>query len=201
MIKGLLASLIVLFSAHAFADEVFGGVGIVLSKPATGYLLIEDVLPNSPAEAATVPVGGLILSIDAKDTKDMSINGAVDLIRGTPGTNVALQIQTFAGVHVYTLTRALIHQVDKCFLEGFYRLQGIPTANPSTISGYIGNDYVDLWVTGSMVHGFIKGESVNLDLFGTGSFTQLTGWIHGVYVRFTGSQGYFTGHQSCIPNH
>lgn len=75
----------------------FGGVGISLGyKDKT--LAVMSPLPKSPAEAAGIKAGDLILKITDKannvdkETTDMSLSEAVNLIRGKIGTEVTLKM-------------------------------------------------------------------------------------------------------------
>lgn len=67
----------------------FEGVGIQLGFK-NGSLAVIAPLPGTPAEKAGVKAGDLILKIDDKETFDISINEAMNLIRGAKGTKVKL---------------------------------------------------------------------------------------------------------------
>jgi carboxyl-terminal processing protease len=84
-------------SANEDLAGEFGGVGISLGyKDKT--LAVISPLPKSPAERAGVKAGDLILKIIDKannvdkDTTDISLNEAVNLIRGKIGTEVTLNM-------------------------------------------------------------------------------------------------------------
>ncbi len=100
-IKGLVESLEDPYSEFFTPEETkdfqdlingsFGGVGIEIGvKEKT--LTAMSVLPNTPAEKAGILAGDKILKIDATATSDLSINGAVNLIKGEEGTTVTLTI-------------------------------------------------------------------------------------------------------------
>lgn len=75
----------------------FGGVGISLGYKDKNLAVMSPV-PKSPAERAGIMAGDLILKITDKsknidrDTNGISLNEAVELIRGKIGTEVTLQL-------------------------------------------------------------------------------------------------------------
>lgn len=80
---------------HDFQEQTsghFGGVGIELGMR-DDKLTVVAPIKNTPAERAGVQAGDVITAIDARSTKGMSIEEAVKLIRGEPGTKVTLSLQ------------------------------------------------------------------------------------------------------------
>lgn len=99
-IEGLLSNL----DAHsAYLDEKkfrdlqtqtngeFGGIGITLGMK-DGALTIITPLDDSPAGKAGIKPGDVILKINDKNTLNMSIDDAVNIMRGKPGTPLQLTI-------------------------------------------------------------------------------------------------------------
>ncbi|MGE5253727.1 MAG: S41 family peptidase [Planctomycetaceae bacterium] len=87
----------------------FGGIGFEITirdKVLTVVAPIED----TPASRAGIQSGDLILRIDGKSTKDMTLMEAVKLMRGPKGTQVTITImrQGFTEPKDLTLTRAII---------------------------------------------------------------------------------------------
>lgn len=81
-----------------FADEVrgeFGGVGIEIGIKDNTLVVIAP-LKNTPAERAGIKAGELILKIDKQYTDGMSVDDAIDLIRGEKGTPVVLTMKNGA---------------------------------------------------------------------------------------------------------
>ncbi len=77
-----------------FQEEIsgsFGGVGIEIGKR-NGTLTVIAPLKDTPAYKAGIKAGDKILKIDDKPTDDISIEEAVNLIRGKKGTKVILTI-------------------------------------------------------------------------------------------------------------
>jgi carboxyl-terminal processing protease len=87
----------------------FGGIGFEITirdKVLTVVAPIED----TPASAAGIQSGDMILRIDGKSTKDMTLIEAVKLMRGPQGTQVTITVmrQGFTEPKEFTLTRAII---------------------------------------------------------------------------------------------
>jgi carboxyl-terminal processing protease len=81
--------------AAQFTSQVtgsFAGVGMQMDQDDQGNLIVSSPLKGSPAEAAGVMSGDVILQIDATSTTGMSIDEAVAEIRGPVGTTVKLTI-------------------------------------------------------------------------------------------------------------
>jgi carboxyl-terminal processing protease len=75
-------------------DQEFGGVGIVVEvDPKTKLLTVMSPLVNTPAYEAGIQAGDVILKINGKSTRDMELPQAVEIMRGLPGTEVALTIR------------------------------------------------------------------------------------------------------------
>lgn len=68
------------------------GIGIVLDQTADGRLVVEHVWPGSPAASAGICIGDVLLLIDGMQGSVSSVDVAKDLIRGTEGTMVTLQV-------------------------------------------------------------------------------------------------------------
>ena len=69
----------------------FGGVGIEIGKR-NDVLTVIAPIKDTPAFKAGIKSGDKILKIDSASTADMSVDEAVNLIRGKPGTKVTLTI-------------------------------------------------------------------------------------------------------------
>ncbi len=88
----------------------FGGIGVqiaVKDKELTIIAPIED----TPGFKAGLKAGDVILRVDDKSTKDMSLMDAVKLMRGEPGTKVILTImrKEFKRPKKFEITRAIIN--------------------------------------------------------------------------------------------
>lgn len=80
----------------------FGGVGLEIDKNME-HLYVTKPLKNTPASKAGIEPGDIILNIDNKDTKNMSLNTAVSLIRGPVGSKVSLVIYRKSDNKIYDL--------------------------------------------------------------------------------------------------
>ena len=69
----------------------FGGVGIRITMQ-DGSLTIITPMPDTPAYSAGILPEDKIIKIDEKSTENMSMDEAVKLMRGNPGTKVKLTI-------------------------------------------------------------------------------------------------------------
>jgi len=69
----------------------FGGLGIVVGMR-NGALTVIAPIDDTPAARAGVKAGDIILKIDDKATLGMSIDEAVSLMRGKPGTPITLTL-------------------------------------------------------------------------------------------------------------
>jgi carboxyl-terminal processing protease len=69
----------------------FGGLGIVVSMK-NGVLTVISPIDDTPAYKAGIKAGDIILKINNHATIDMSLDEAVNLMRGKPGTKITLTI-------------------------------------------------------------------------------------------------------------
>jgi carboxyl-terminal processing protease len=94
------------------------GVGIRLeAHPRTKQLVVAEAIENSPASKAGIKAGDLIVAIDGKSTKNMTLDGAISLIRGEIGKAITLQVARGGKLPFdIPLTRAQI-EVSSVFSE------------------------------------------------------------------------------------
>ena len=88
-------------------EGYFGGVGIVLGvkdKDLTVVAPIED----TPGFLAGIKPGDIIVAIDQINVKDLSLEEAVNKIRGAQGSTVVLSIKRSAEIKDYILNRSNI---------------------------------------------------------------------------------------------
>lgn len=69
----------------------FGGLGIEVSME-DGFVKVVSPIDDTPAAQAGVKAGDLIIRLDDTPVKGMSLNDAVDIMRGEPGTAIQLTI-------------------------------------------------------------------------------------------------------------
>lgn len=69
----------------------FGGLGIVVGME-DGFVKVISPIDDTPAQRAGVKAGDLIIRLDEKPVKGMSLDDAVKIMRGKPGTDINLTI-------------------------------------------------------------------------------------------------------------
>ncbi len=87
----------------------FGGLGIEVSME-DGFVKVVAPIDDTPAAKAGVQAGDLIIRLDDHPVKGMSLNDAVDIMRGEPGSKIELTIIREGADKPLTLelTRAII---------------------------------------------------------------------------------------------
>lgn len=99
-IKGMLSGLdphSAYLEPNAFEDlqestsGQFGGLGIEVGQE-SGFVKVIAPIDDTPAQKAGVEAGDLIIKLDDTPVKDMSLDEAVKLMRGEPGTPIVLTI-------------------------------------------------------------------------------------------------------------
>ncbi|HEY0605641.1 MAG TPA: S41 family peptidase [Herpetosiphonaceae bacterium] len=70
----------------------YEGIGAYINQIGD-YPSITSPIEGSPAEAAGIEAGDIILKIDGEDALGMSVDDVVDRVRGEPGTSVTLQVR------------------------------------------------------------------------------------------------------------
>ncbi len=138
-LRGLFESLEDPHSAYLSVEEMrgltdttsgeFGGVGMYISKPINevgepAYIEIVSPIEDTPAFRAGLRAGDRIVSVADVPTDDLSVDEAVDLLRGRPGTTVRVMILRGENLRFpVSLERALIQ---------------VPTVKWDTINDTIG---------------------------------------------------------------
>jgi carboxyl-terminal processing protease len=87
----------------------FGGLGIEVTME-NGFVKVVSPIEDTPAARAGLKAGDLIIRLDEKAVKGMSLNDAVRVMRGKPGTDIDLSVvrEGSARPLKFTLTRAII---------------------------------------------------------------------------------------------
>jgi carboxyl-terminal processing protease len=87
----------------------FGGLGIEVGME-DGYVKVISPIDGTPAEQAGIKAGDLIIKLDEKSVRGMSLNDAVDIMRGKPGSDIILTIVREGEEKPFdvTITRAII---------------------------------------------------------------------------------------------
>jgi carboxyl-terminal processing protease len=106
----------------------FGGLGIEVTQD-NGFIKVISPIDGTPASRAGVKPGDLIVALDGRTVQGLSLNDAVDKMRGPPNSTIKLTIKR-EGIDKpieLSLTREVIHiQVVKSRLDrgniGYIRL-------------------------------------------------------------------------------
>ncbi len=130
-------------NAKAFKDMQvqtrgeFGGLGLEVTQD-NGIIKVISPIDDTPASRAGIKSGDLITTIDGATVQGMSLNDAVDKMRGPPNSSIHLVLKR-EGVDKpveLTLQRELIHiQVAKSHLEGDIGYVRLTQFNEQTDAG------------------------------------------------------------------
>lgn len=87
----------------------FGGLGIEVGME-DGFVKVIAPIDDTPAQRAGIQAGDLIIRLDEKPVKGLSLNDAVKLMRGRAGTDITLTVVREGQEKPlkFTLTRAVI---------------------------------------------------------------------------------------------
>ena len=69
----------------------FGGLGIEVTME-DGFVKVVSPIDDTPAKRAGMQPGDLIVRLDDKPVKGMTLSDAVDIMRGEPGTDITLTV-------------------------------------------------------------------------------------------------------------
>jgi len=88
----------------------FGGLGIEVGME-NGFVKVIAPIDDTPAQRAGLQAGDVIIRIDDKPVKGMSLSQAVNLMRGKPGTQIRLTVLRSDAGQPFTveLERAVVH--------------------------------------------------------------------------------------------
>ena len=113
-------------NAKAFRDMQvttrgeFGGLGIEVTQD-NGFIKVISPIDDTPAARAGVKAGDLILALDGKTVQGLSLNDAVDQMRGPPNSKITLQIKRQGvdqPIELSMMREVIKIQVVKDHLEG-----------------------------------------------------------------------------------
>ncbi len=114
-VKGMLDSLGDKYTTYIDADMITGfmeqvsgdvyGIGVYTAEDENGNFVVLSPIPESPAEVAGIEAGDVIRAIDGKQTSEMTLDGAVALMRGTQGTSVEITVERNGKKYTYTVDR------------------------------------------------------------------------------------------------
>ena len=91
-------------------DSQFGGIGIQITQE-NGELRVLSPIVGSPAYNVGLEAGDAIIEVDGKPTEGISLDEAVKLLKGEPGTKVKLTV-----IHVHSRKRETL-TVERKIIE------------------------------------------------------------------------------------
>ena len=116
--KGYVAGLDDPYSQYMTAEEYTNfmveesgnmvGIGVTVTQTEEGYLLVNDVTSDSPAEAAGIQPADIIQQVDGQDVASMGYEEVVSAVKGEEGTSVELGVLRDEKPLVVEVQRALI---------------------------------------------------------------------------------------------
>ncbi|HTW27667.1 MAG TPA: S41 family peptidase [Acetobacteraceae bacterium] len=115
----------------------FGGLGIEVTEDG-GLIKVVSPIDDTPASRAGIKPGDLITALDGHTVEGLSLNDAVDKMRGAPNTTITLTIKRpgVADPINLSLTREIIHiQVVKSHLDGNIGYVRLTSFNEETDPG------------------------------------------------------------------
>jgi carboxyl-terminal processing protease len=116
----------------------FGGLGIEVTME-NGFVKVVSPIEDTPAAQAGLKPGDLIIRLDEKAVKGMALTDAVRLMRGKPGTDIALTVvrEGSSKPLTFTVTRAVIkiQSVKQRLLEPGYGYVRITQFQAGTTNG------------------------------------------------------------------
>ncbi|MBC7821200.1 MAG: S41 family peptidase, partial [Planctomycetaceae bacterium] len=124
-------------------DGEFVGLGIEMKAESGRGLALANVLPDSPAAEAGLLAGDYIVGIDGHDCRNMSTDEAAGRLKGTPGSQVRLEITglTAADRRSVNVTRRAVHVksipiakiVDESRGVGYIQMTGFQKGSPAEL--------------------------------------------------------------------
>ena len=109
--------------AQLWADDEgeYAGIGIqIMGDYATGLCTISRVFLDSPALDAGLRKGDVLTRVEDIDVVTTTLQDAVNIMRGEPGTPVNVQVQRGDQLLDFVVQRAVVHVnwVNSCMLDG-----------------------------------------------------------------------------------
>lgn len=146
MAQGLMAGLEDPYARYLTAQEYQGyvssesnryvGIGVITELDSDGYIKITEVYPESPAQAAGIQAGGLIVEVEGQTATADNYKDLVSSFQGEAGTKIALILRQENEDRRLEITRRVIDlpTVMTNLLErglGYIRFLGISASTPA----------------------------------------------------------------------
>lgn len=97
----------------ADTEGEFGGIGVVITPDSEGYITVVSPIEGTPGERAGIRTGDKIIKVEGVEHYADTLNDAVSVMRGEPGTDVSITIRRdfedgSATFYDHTITRETI---------------------------------------------------------------------------------------------
>ena len=102
-------------TAEEFNDDVEGvyeGIGAEIRVNDNNEIVIGRVFENSPAETSGLKEGDILISVDDKSIKDMTITEIANIVKGKKGTKVTLKIERNKENKELVITRDVVDNIS-----------------------------------------------------------------------------------------
>lgn len=180
----------------------FGGLGIQVGME-NGYVKVISPIDDTPAYKAGLKAGDLIIDLGGKPVKDMSLNDAVKVMRGKPGTKIKLSVMregTEAPIK-FELERAIIKvkSVKSYLMEpgfGYVRISTFQSKTAKHLKSAIKNLMKEAPLNGLIVDlrnnpgGVLNAAADVADLFiEKGKLVYTQGRVSNSYFEFNAKSG------------
>lgn len=95
--------------------------GLELSREESGYLIVDKIYTNSPADGLDIRVGDIITEVDGNNVLEMGADAAINAVEGDENTNVSLSVQRSGETKTVTITRKsfTIKSVTSTIVSGY----------------------------------------------------------------------------------
>lgn len=96
-------------------------VGLELSREESGYIRVDKIYANSPAESLDIRVGDIITEVDGNNVLEIGADNAINSIDGDENTNVRITVQRSGEPIALTATRRsfTIQSVTSTVVSGY----------------------------------------------------------------------------------
>ena len=91
-------------------EKQVGEIGVEVSMDESGYMYVEYVTENSPADEAGVLAGDLIVKIDSEEVKTDNFEKCEKMLVNDPGTVVTLDIRRESKEKTFEITRRILEK-------------------------------------------------------------------------------------------
>ena len=188
-----------IIASPARASSGYVGIGVTIQL--NQVFSITNVLANGPGARAGILVGDTLAKIDGHPTQGLTLDNVITLMRGNVGTQVVLTLVSQGASTSHDIAAVREYIEIPCFMEGMLNLHLSGDDRVGTLSGWIGNDYVNWGVNYGRISAVFKTENVSLQVAQTtpGAFT-ISGYVHNQSVTWASSGGNWNSYQSCIPD-